>query len=119
MPQESFTRLPPEIVYYAEREHPKTAIGEFFARALRRIGKSNAAEQRRLIAIGKPFIKNLPDWPRCPYAVESGVWERFTEIVQKRKEDPGPLLVGAVMTELGMSSDATTSSSSEQRPTND
>ena len=103
MRQESFTRLPPEIVDYGEREHPETAIGEFFERALLRIGKSNEAERRSLIAIGKPFIKDLADWPRCPYSVESGVWDRFTEIVEKRKQDPGPLLVGAMMTELGMS----------------
>lgn len=99
---ESFTRVPPEVADYARREHAETEIGEFFARALRRIAKSNAAEQRSLKAIGKPFIKNLADWPRCPYSVEAGVWDRVTEMLEKRKEDPGPLLVGAVMVELGM-----------------
>ena len=104
--QESFTRLPAEIVDYAEREHPETPIGDFFDRALRRVGESNAAEQKSLIEIGKrlagkPFSIDL-GWVRCPYSIESGVWERFSEIIEKRKEDPTPLLLGAVMAEIGM-----------------
>ena len=53
MRHESLTPLPPEVVGYAEREHPETAIGEFIERALRRVGNSSVVEQKRfLVAIG-------------------------------------------------------------------
>jgi hypothetical protein len=100
--QESFTRIPAAVVAYAEREYPDVPIGEFFERALRRIGKSNAAEQKSLIALGKPFSKDLASWVRCPYSIDSSVWDRFVEIVEKRKENPAAMLAGALMTELGM-----------------
>jgi hypothetical protein len=48
----------------------------------------------------------------------SDVCVDLAEIFEKRKEDPGSLLIGAVMTELGMSSGSATSPSSEQRPRN-
>jgi hypothetical protein len=106
--QQSFTRLPPEVVDYAARVHPETAIGEFFERALRRVANSSEAERKSLVAIGKPFVKgqslnDLKSWVRCPYAIESSVWDRFSEIIEKRQEHPGAILTGAVMTELGMS----------------
>jgi hypothetical protein len=102
--QESFTRIPGQIVAHAEREYPHVPIGEFFERALRRIGKSSPAERKRLIELGKPFSKDLASWVRCPYSIDSTVWDGFVAIVEKRKENPGAILAGALMAELGMAS---------------
>jgi hypothetical protein len=101
--QESFTKLPREIVDYAERKHPQIPIGEFFERALRRVANSSVAERKNLVAIGKPFTADLAGWVRCPYSIESGVWDRFTETIEKRKDNPAAILAGAMMAELGMS----------------
>ena len=103
MRQESFTIIPAEIVDYAKREHPQIPISEFFGRALRRVGKSSASEQNILIAMGKPFTKDLESWVRCPYSIESSVWDRFTEVVEKRKINPAAIGTGALMVEIGMS----------------
>ena len=103
MREESFTRLPAEIVEYAEREHPQVPIGEFLERALRRVGTSSAAEQKRLIALGLPYTNDLAGWVRRPYSIERGLWDGFADIVEKRKEHPGAMLAGSVMVEIGMS----------------
>jgi len=104
--QESFTRIPAEIVDYAKREHPQIPMSEFFDRALRRVGKSSPSEQKSLIAMGKPFANDLESWVRCPYSIESSVWDRFTEVVEKRITNPAALaaiVAGALMAEVGMS----------------
>ena len=103
MLQESFTRIPPEIVAYAQREHPEIPIGEFFERALRRVANSSVAERKTLVAIGKPYTTDLAGWVRCPYSIESDVWDRFTDTIEKRKDHPAAIVAGAMMTELGMS----------------
>ena len=103
MRQESFTKLPREIVDFAEREYRQIPIGEFFERALHRVATSSTAERKNLVAIGKPFTTDLASWVRCPYSIESGVWDRFTETIEKRKDNPAAILAGAMMTELGMS----------------
>lgn len=85
---------------------PDVPMSDIVERALRRVIGSSSAERRKLLSAGARFVKDMESmesFDRVPYSIDHAVWVDFGETLEKRREHPGKVLVGAVMAEIGMS----------------
>jgi len=94
--------LPRKVIERAKQQGDDQAFARLMERALRRILDGTPADRKSMMFAALPFTENQDEIFNYPLVIQSDVFRRFEEFCREKSLNPLVLMVGAMLSELGM-----------------
>jgi hypothetical protein len=94
--------LPRAVIERARAHGDDQSFARIMERALRRILDGTPADRKSMMFAALPFASNGNEIFNYPLAIQSDLFRRFEEFCHQKSLNPLVLIVGAMLSELGM-----------------